>query len=75
MNIERRPARRSRCRQPLRKPVWRNRAESLPGRGDIVEFLARKWQRELGYLLIKELWNNEQSTATDQVRKVYNVEL
>lgn len=36
--------------------VWRNRAEFLTGRDAIVEFLTRKWQRELDYRLIKELW-------------------
>lgn len=35
---------------------WRNRAEFLEGRDEIVEFLTRKWQRELEYRLIKELW-------------------
>jgi nuclear transport factor 2 (NTF2) superfamily protein len=36
--------------------VWRNRAEFLTGREAIVAFLTRKWQRELDYRLIKELW-------------------
>jgi nuclear transport factor 2 (NTF2) superfamily protein len=35
---------------------WRNRAEFLVGRPAIVEFLERKWSRELEYRLIKELW-------------------
>ena len=35
---------------------WRNRAEFFTGRAAIREFLTRKWQRELDYLLIKELW-------------------
>jgi nuclear transport factor 2 (NTF2) superfamily protein len=35
---------------------WRNRAEFVQGREAIVAFLARKWQRELDYRLIKELW-------------------
>jgi nuclear transport factor 2 (NTF2) superfamily protein len=35
---------------------WRNRAEFLKGRAAIVDFLARKWARELEYRLIKELW-------------------
>lgn len=35
---------------------WRNRAEIFQGREKIVEFLTRKWQRELEYRLIKELW-------------------
>ena len=35
---------------------WRNRAEFLKGRPAIVEFLRRKWARELDYRLIKEVW-------------------
>jgi nuclear transport factor 2 (NTF2) superfamily protein len=35
---------------------WRNRAEFPAGRAEIVEFLKRKWARELDYRLIKELW-------------------
>ena len=35
---------------------WRNRAEFFSGRDEIVAFLTRKWQRELEYRLIKELW-------------------
>lgn len=36
--------------------VWRNRAEFLQGRAAIVEFLTRKWAREIEYRLIKEVW-------------------
>ena len=35
---------------------WRNRAEFPRGRKEIVEFLTRKWVKELDYRLIKELW-------------------
>lgn len=35
---------------------WRNRSEFLNGREEIVQFLTRKWERELDYRLIKELW-------------------
>ena len=35
---------------------WRNRAEFPRGRVEIVQFLKRKWARELDYRLIKELW-------------------
>ena len=35
---------------------WRNRSEFLSGREAIVGFLTRKWNRELEYRLIKELW-------------------
>jgi len=36
--------------------AWRNRAEFLRGRAEIVALLTRKWTRELDYRLIKELW-------------------
>ena len=36
--------------------VWRNRAEFVTGRPEIVGFLTRKWAKELDYRLIKELW-------------------
>jgi hypothetical protein len=36
--------------------IWRNRAEFITGRAAIEAFLARKWNRELDYRLIKELW-------------------
>ncbi|HXA59083.1 MAG TPA: nuclear transport factor 2 family protein [Streptosporangiaceae bacterium] len=35
---------------------WRNRAEFVNGREEIIAFLTRKWTRELDYRLIKELW-------------------
>ena len=35
---------------------WRNRAEFIRGRDEIEKFLRRKWDRELDYRLIKELW-------------------
>lgn len=36
--------------------VWRNRSEFVTGRDQIVGFLTRKWEKELEYRLIKELW-------------------
>ena len=36
---------------------WRNRAEFPVGREEVRQFLARKWNRELEYRLIKELWS------------------
>jgi nuclear transport factor 2 (NTF2) superfamily protein len=36
--------------------AWRNRAEFVNGREEIKEFLTRKWNKELEYRLIKELW-------------------
>jgi nuclear transport factor 2 (NTF2) superfamily protein len=35
---------------------WRNRTEFIEGRAAIEAFLTRKWQHELDYRLIKELW-------------------
>ena len=35
---------------------WRNRAEFITGRDEIIAFLKRKWARELDYRLIKEIW-------------------
>jgi nuclear transport factor 2 (NTF2) superfamily protein len=38
---------------------WRNRAEFAKGRDEIISFLTRKWNRELEYRLIKELWAHD----------------
>jgi nuclear transport factor 2 (NTF2) superfamily protein len=38
---------------------WRNRAEFPLGRQEIIEFLKRKWAKELDYRLIKELWAHD----------------
>lgn len=35
---------------------WRNRAEIFSGREKIIEFLTRKWNKELDYKLNKQLW-------------------
>lgn len=35
---------------------WRNRSEFLNGRSEVIAFLTRKWEAELDYRLIKELW-------------------
>lgn len=35
---------------------WRNRSSFITGRDEIITFLTDKWQRELDYKLIKELW-------------------
>jgi len=35
---------------------WRNRSEFIQGREKIIEFLQRKWAKELDYRLIKEVW-------------------
>ena len=36
--------------------VWRNRSEFIVGRDQIVAFLRAKWDRELDYVLRKDLW-------------------
>ncbi len=36
--------------------VWRNRSEFVTGRAAIRRFLAGKWDRELDYRLVKDLW-------------------
>ena len=36
--------------------VWRNRDEFITGRDEIRAFLRRKWDRELDYVLRKDLW-------------------
>ena len=35
---------------------WRNRSETFHGRAAIIAFLKRKWEKELDYRLIKDLW-------------------
>ena len=40
---------------------WRNRSEFLRGRAAIEAFLTRKWNRELDYRLIKEVWGFHQN--------------
>ena len=35
---------------------WRNRSEFFEGRAAVIDFLTRKWLKELDYRLIKELW-------------------
>src|SRR4051812_8897035 len=40
----------------LSKAVWRNRSTFVTGRDAIRAFLAGKWERELDYRLVKDLW-------------------
>ncbi len=35
---------------------WRNRDQFLKGRAEIVQFLTKKWEKELAYHLKKEYW-------------------
>ena len=39
--------------------IWRNRAEFITGRPEIVSFLSRKWAKELDYRLIKQVWAHD----------------
>jgi nuclear transport factor 2 (NTF2) superfamily protein len=48
---------------------WRNRSEFIVGREQITAFLTAKWQRELEYRLIKELWGFRENRMA--VRFVY----
>ena len=41
--------------------LWRNRDQFLQGREQIVPFLTAKWERELEYRLIKEIWAHDQN--------------
>ncbi|TXS48990.1 nuclear transport factor 2 family protein [Streptomyces sp. OR43] len=41
--------------------VWRNRDTFVNGREEIVDFLTRKWQRELDYALRKSLWTFQEN--------------
>lgn len=36
--------------------IWRNRHEFMNGRDEVVQFLTRKWAKENGYVLRKELF-------------------
>ena len=36
---------------------WRNRDKFINGRQEVVEFLTKKWEKELDYKLKKELWS------------------
>lgn len=35
---------------------WRNRDAFVSGRREIIEFLTGKWEKELEYRLVKQLW-------------------
>jgi nuclear transport factor 2 (NTF2) superfamily protein len=39
--------------------IWRNRDQFPRGREQVIEFLTRKWEREVEYRLIKELWAHD----------------
>src|SRR5947199_6538864 len=41
--------------------VWRNRDTFIRGRAEIITFLTSKWERELDYVLRKNLWCFEEN--------------
>ncbi|PTI66444.1 nuclear transport factor 2 family protein [Staphylococcus succinus] len=45
------------CLAYTKDSVWRNRTDFFEGREAIKDFLTKKWQKELDYKLIKELWS------------------
>ncbi|MFT7561849.1 MAG: nuclear transport factor 2 (NTF2) superfamily protein [Flavobacteriales bacterium] len=49
--------------------VWRNRDNFVCGRKEIVELLRNKWEKEIDYRLIKELWAHDKNRIA--VRYVY----
>ena len=51
---------------------WRNRAEFITGRDEIVRFLRGKWARELDYRLIKELWTFDRDDSGNWYRAYGN---
>jgi uncharacterized protein len=51
--------------------IWRNRSEFFQGRAAIEVFLTRKWNRELDYRLIKEVWTFRENRIA--VRFAYRV--
>lgn len=54
---------------------WRNRSEFLTGREEVKAFLKRKWEKELDYRLIKELWAfNENRIAVRFAYEWHNVD-
>src|SRR5271156_954396 len=46
--------------------VWRNRGEFVTGRDQIRAFLAGKWERELDYRLVKNLWAFTENRIADR---------
>ena len=55
--------------------VWRNRSTFLKGRDEVAKFLTGKWDRELDYRLIKELWAyNDNRIAVRYCYEYHNAE-
>ncbi|RIN36758.1 nuclear transport factor 2 family protein [Staphylococcus succinus] len=45
------------CLAYTKDSAWRNRTDFFEGREAIKDFLTKKWQKELDYKLMKELWS------------------
>jgi nuclear transport factor 2 (NTF2) superfamily protein len=43
---------------------WRNRDQFINGREAVVQFLAKKWEKELDYKLKKELWSYTENSIS-----------
>ncbi len=55
------------CAQP--DTVWRNRDQFIKGREEVVQFLSKKWEKEDGYRLRKELFAFTDNKIAVQVRE------
>ncbi|WP_426059982.1 DUF1348 family protein [Hymenobacter sp. B1770] len=53
---------------------WRNRSEIFAGRETIQAFLARKWQQEHEYRLIKEVWGFHENRIAVRFQYEYHNE-
>lgn len=55
---------------PSVKPdtIWRNRDQFMKGREEVIQFLSKKWERENGYRLRKELFAFTDNKIAVQVR-------
>ena len=54
--------------------VWRNRDQFLKGQEEVIQFLTKKWEKENGYRLRKELFAFTENKIAVQVRLVEPVE-
>lgn len=54
---------------------WRNRTEFINGREAVKQFLKRKWDKELGYTLKKELWGFRENRMAVLFEYEYHNEL
>ena len=52
--------------------TWRNRHQFIQGRTEIREFLARKWEKEQEYRLMKDLWTFDRSRIAVRFQYEYH---